>query len=366
MKATIKVKVRPQVRSYNIYVGANIIVNAGYLLQRLTIGKDALIVSNSFLRKNLSDKLVSSLKSRGISTKFIEVPDSEKAKSIRYAWDLVERIARLDIRKHLFLVAFGGGVIGDLTGFVAAIYKRGIPYIQIPTTLLAQVDSSIGGKTAIDLAAGKNLCGAFYQPALVISDTDFLKTLSPKQVRAGLSEVVKYGLILNKSLFCLIEKEYPKILSCQKGIMERVIKRCAELKAGIVSRDEREEKGLRTILNFGHTVAHAIEKAGGYRLYGHGEAVALGMIAEAKISEKLGMLDRKEYERIVSLIQRMKLSGRMKALNTESIMQAQLYDKKFRGQINRFVLLKGIGSAVVRENIPHRIIRQALEELKKI
>ncbi|MDD4910121.1 MAG: 3-dehydroquinate synthase [Candidatus Omnitrophica bacterium] len=352
-------------RSYDIHIGSGVIARAGGILRRLDPGTDALIVTNRFLKNRFSSGIRGSLGSSGISVKIIEVPDSETAKSIKCAWALVEKIARMDVHRRIFLVALGGGVIGDLTGFVAAVYKRGIPYVQVPTTLLSQVDSSIGGKTGIDLVSGKNLCGAFYQPIAVISDIALLRELPARQIRAGLSEAVKYGLIMDKDLFRLIEKEYVKLLSCDRNIMEPVVRRCAALKAGIVSRDEREKKGLRTILNFGHTVAHAIEQAGRYSLYGHGEALALGMAAEADISRRLGLLSSQDHKRIAGLIKAMGLPSRITGIGVEPIMRAQAHDKKFSGKVNRFVLIKGIGKALVRENIPERVIRDSLKALRK-
>jgi 3-dehydroquinate synthase len=260
------------------------------------------------------------------------------------------------------VIAFGGGVIGDLAGFVASIYKRGIPYIQVPTTLLAQVDSSIGGKTAVDLAEAKNMVGAFYQPRLVLSDIGLLATLDLRQARAGLAEVIKYGLIKDKKLFHYLEKNYDKIIRRQQGALEFVVWRSSYIKARIVGQDEKEEKGLRTILNFGHTLGHALEAAGGYRRYNHGEAVAIGILLACALSRRLLLLDSSSCIRVEDLIKAVGLPVRIKNIPLNKIISAHYRDKKFIGARNRFVLLGGIGRAVVKQNIPLAAIKAVLKE----
>jgi len=232
--------------------------------------------------------LQASLKVGGISSKIRLIPDTEKANHCQLTEGLINDLARFDKNRRIFIVAFGGGVVGDLAGFVAAIYKRGIPYIQVPTTLLAQIDSSIGGKTGLDLSAGKNLVGAFYQPRAVVTDLSVLSTLNKHQLRQGLSEAIKYGIVGDSRLFSYIEKNISSLLTGDTRALAFVVTVCCRIKADIVSRDEREEKSLRTILNFGHTIGHAIETAAGYVKYRHGEAVALGMLAATCISRQMG------------------------------------------------------------------------------
>jgi 3-dehydroquinate synthase len=318
------------------------------------------VITNKSVRDKYGVTLHKRLRESGFGVKFKLVPDTEKSKSINTAYSVIEDIAGYDKKRRLFIVALGGGVIGDLAGFIASIYKRGIPYIQVPTTLLAQVDSSIGGKTAIDLMQGKNLVGAFYQPRLVFSEVKFLKTLPQRQLKSGLAEVIKYGIIKDASFFGYIERKYGDILGLKDSALEFIVWRCSLIKAGIVERDEREVKGIRTILNFGHTIGHAIEAASGYTGYTHGEAIALGMLVGAEISVQLGMIDLLSMRRIENLIAKTGLPTTIRRLSLDRIIEAHYRDKKFIGGKSRFVLLRNIGTAVVRENIPPELIRNAL------
>lgn len=350
-------------RSYNILTGSNIINNLGESLLKLNIGRDAYVITNTAIRNRYGISLEKTLKAAGFNLKFRAVADSEKSKSIKTATSVINDLAGYDKKRKVFIIAFGGGVIGDLSGFVASIYKRGIPYVQIPTTLLAQVDSSIGGKTAIDLTEGKNLVGAFYQPRLVFSDVALLKSLNKRQICAGLSEVIKYALIKNHKLFAYLEDNYNNILKNKEGALKFIVERCSRIKAYIVAVDEREEKGIRTILNFGHTVGHAIEAACRYNKYNHGEAVALGMLAAARISLKLKLIDEKLLNRITGLVKAVGLPVKIKNVAFERIINAHYRDKKFIGSKNRFVLITGIGRTKIVENIPIGIIKEALWEL---
>jgi 3-dehydroquinate synthase len=253
-------------------------------------------------------------------------------------------------------------VIGDLGGFVASIYKRGIPYIQIPTTLLAQVDSSIGGKTAVDLSEGKNLVGAFYQPRLVFSDVKFIASLDERQMRSGLAEVIKYAAIKDRKLFGYLELNYKNILRRKISALEHIVQCCSAIKAGIVSVDEREERGLRTMLNFGHTVGHAIEAAARYKGYTHGEAIALGMLVACDISNRLDYLNTASCARIESLICNSGLPVKVRGVVMRDIISAHYRDKKFIGSRNRFVLLEAIGRAKIVQNVPLKVITASLKE----
>lgn len=349
--------------SYNIIVGSGIINKLGKYLIKLNIGQDAYIITNPKIKKLAGMKLEKTLAGSGISVKFKTIPDTEKSKSLQTAYSVIRDISRYDKKRRIFIVAFGGGVVGDISGFIASIYKRGIPYIQVPTTLLAQVDSSIGGKTALDLPQAKNLIGAFYQPKLVFSDIKFLNTLDKKQLRSGLAEVIKYGAIKDGKLFSYMEKNYKNPLALSRSSLEYIVKRSSEIKAGIVSRDEREEKGVRTILNFGHTAGHAIEAAGGYKAYNHGEAIALGMVIAAGLSESLGLIDEQIFNRIVKLIKAVGLKTKIRDVPQAAIISAHYRDKKFIGRKNRFVLLKGIGRAKIAENIPLELIKKAIKNI---
>jgi 3-dehydroquinate synthase len=348
-------------RSYPIFIGAGISVRTGRIVAGLDIGTDAYVITNPLIQKKYGAALAASLRKAGLSVRFKNIADTEQSKSLSTAAAVLKDLAAFDKRKHIFIVALGGGVVGDLAGFVAAVYKRGIPYIQMPTTLLAQVDSSIGGKTAVDLPEGKNLVGAFYQPRAVITDVALLKSLHARQLRQGLAEVIKYGLIRDRQLFSYIENNMRRILSHDQAALTHIVERCSRIKAGIVSRDEREKKSLRTLLNFGHTIGHAIEAACDYCDYGHGEAVALGMLVAADISRQMRMLGEKAQERITRLIKAAGLPIKLRGVSLQKIISIHYRDKKFMAGKNRFVLLQAIGKAKVVSNVSLLIIQQAIK-----
>jgi 3-dehydroquinate synthase len=356
------IRVNLKKNSYNIIVGSDTLSRLGEYVKKLKVGSDAYVITNASIKKKYGRALEKTLKASGFKVKFRLVGDTEESKSIRTSSLVIQDIVRYDKRRRIFIIAFGGGVIGDLAGFVASIYKRGIPYIQIPTTLLAQVDSAIGGKTAVDLGEGKNLIGAFYQPRLVFSDVSLLRSLEKRQIRSGLAEVIKYGIIKDRQLFLYLEKRLKEALALKLGALEYIVKRCSSIKAAIVSRDEREEKGLRTILNFGHTVGHAIEAASDYKAYNHGEAIALGMLIASGISRRLNLIDRTVSQRIEGLIKAAGLPARIERIPLQRIINAHYRDKKFIGLKNRFVLIKGIGKTRIVENVPLKVIE---EEIKR-
>jgi len=355
---TIKVKLGRN--SYGIFVGSGIIKELGKHVQALGLGTDAFVITNRLVKRKACARLEAALAKSGIRARYRLIPDSEKSKSVLTASAVIRGLSSFDKNRKVFIIALGGGVTGDLAGFVASVYKRGIPYIQVPTTLLAQVDSAIGGKTAVDLSSGKNLVGAFYQPKLVLSDVDFLLTLPQRQLRSGLAEVIKYGAIKDKVLFSFLEKNLKKILDKDTSCLKSIVARCSRIKAMIVSSDEREEKGLRTVLNFGHTLGHAIETAGEYDSYNHGEAVALGMLAAMDISVALKLAPQSAALRLEKLIRRAGLPTAIRGLKMASVIKAHYKDKKFSGKKNRFVLLEDIGKVKVAENIPLAIIKEAL------
>ncbi|HNX82107.1 MAG TPA: 3-dehydroquinate synthase [Candidatus Omnitrophota bacterium] len=355
-------RVELDTRSYPIIIGTNIQAKLPEYAGKLAVGNAAFIISNPLIFKKYGLKISRNLAKKGFFVRTSIVADSEKSKSIAVLTGVLNDLSDFDTQKKTFIVALGGGVIGDLAGFAASIYKRGIPYIQVPTTLLAQVDSSIGGKTGVDLPCGKNLAGTFYQPKLVLSDCAVLKTLDTRQLRSGLAEVIKYACIQDKSLFDYLCTAIQKILNRNMQALEFIVHRCSELKAKIVTRDEREDKGLRTILNFGHTIGHAIETAGGYKKYNHGEAVSLGMLIAVDISVLMHFLDLDTAERIESLIEQAGLPLSIKNLRTADIINAHFKDKKFIGAKNRLVLLHDIGTTTIVENIPLEIIRQAISK----
>ena len=348
--------------SYDIVVGRHILPGLGKSLISLKIGQDAVVITHPRINRLHGAAITAALKKEGFTVKILEVPDGEKSKSAAFALSLFDRIAAYDVKKRLFVVALGGGVVGDLSGFVASCYKRGVPYIQVPTTLLAQIDSAIGGKAAVDLSSGKNLVGAFYQPRLVYSDVAVLSTLSGRQLRNGLAEAVKYGMICDPGLFEFLEKNHPRLLRGSPRALIELVVSCSRIKAGIVMQDEKEKKGLRTILNFGHTAGHAIEAAGGYHRYQHGEAVALGMIIASDISQRMQLLSGKNFYRLKHLLKELDLPTRLEGLHLEEILKVMRHDKKFRGADNRFVLARDIGAVCVVEDVPWPVIREAVQD----
>lgn len=358
------VMVRLGDRSYKILVGKSL-SKLPAEIKKLRLGTDAAIVTNPRVKSLFGKGAAAALEKAGLRTKFLLIPDSERAKSLSEATKLLAALSDMDGKgRRLCVVALGGGVVGDLAGFAASAYKRGTPYIQIPTTLLAQVDSSIGGKVAVDLPEGKNLVGAFYQPRLVFIDISFLKGLSARDFTSGLAEVVKYAVIKDKALFGLLGRERAKILRRDSGVLSKMVKTCAAIKASIVSKDEKEKKSLRTILNYGHTIGHAIETAWGYsNTYSHGEAIAIGMIAAARISNRLGHLADKDLNKIESAISSLGLPVRLRKTSVARIMNSLSFDKKFIHGVNRFVLPVRIGKVIVRENIPEALIREEIERL---
>ena len=321
------------------------------------------MITNKTLKRVYGKTLKRSLNRSGITVKFELVPDSEKTKSSGILLKVLDRIAAYGRRRSPFIIALGGGVIGDLAGFAAAVYKRGVPYLQIPTTLLAQVDSGIGGKVAIDLPAAKNLVGAFYQPKAVISDINVLMSLSPRQVRNGLAEIIKYGVIKDRPLFVYLERNYKKAVGLNKKVLEHLITRSAMIKARLVGEDEFDRKGKRIILNYGHTLGHAIETASFYsNRYNHGEAIAIGMCMAADIALKLNLLKKDDAARIERLLNWCGLSTKAKGLKFGRIYEAHLHDKKFAGNKNRFILPLTIGSARIVEAVPDRVMAWAVKK----
>lgn len=350
-------------RSYYILIGDGLLSKSGAIVKKLDIGRDAVVITNSALERAYGKTLKNSLKRSGISVKFELIPDSEKAKSSRTLLKTLNHIAAYDKNRSVFIIALGGGVVGDLAGFAAAAYKRGIPYVQIPTTLLAQVDSSVGGKVAIDLPAAKNLAGAFYQPKAVISDTDVLMSLSMRQVRNGLAEIIKYGIIKDRALFVYLERNYKKAANLDKEVLSALIMRSVSIKARLVGEDELDRKGKRIILNYGHTIGHAIEAACSYsNRYNHGEAIAIGMCVAADIACNLGLLKKEDAARIERLIKKCGLPTKIEGLKFNKIYEAHLHDKKFVRNKNRFVLPYAPGSVGVVESVPDRVIAGAVKK----
>ncbi|NQT95043.1 MAG: 3-dehydroquinate synthase [Candidatus Omnitrophica bacterium] len=358
-----KIKVVLGKRSYNICIKAGMLSSAGNILKTLNIANTAYIITNKKIKSVYGKRLEASLSKQGILNKFHIVPDSEKAKSYACWCKAIHNLADFDKGKGVCVIALGGGVVGDLAGFVASTYRRGVPFIQIPTTLLAQVDSAIGGKVAIDIECAKNLVGAFYQPKVVISDPLVLRSLPPRQIRNGLAEVIKYGIILDKKFFSYLENNISKILKLNPACLEHLIACCSKLKAEVVSADEEEKTGYRSILNFGHTIGHAIEASVSYgKSVNHGEAVAVGMLCAFDIALMLNMAKERDLIRLEALIKKTGLPTRVKGINIAKVIKATSYDKKIIRGKKRWVLPVAIGHVAVCSKVDDSIIREAIKK----
>ncbi len=359
------VTVRSSRGSYPIFVGRNLLSRVGAFLASLSFHGKVMIVTQKKVARFYAKKIQTSLKRSGYLSCVHFVLDGEKAKSEKELFRLHHALSQQDFERRDMILALGGGVVGDLSGFAAATYLRGIDLIQIPTTLLAQVDSSIGGKTGINLSEGKNLVGAFYPPRLVVSDVAVLGTLSDLEFRASLAEVIKYGIIRDPALFRFLEKNRDPILKKRPQDCAYLVLASSKIKAGVVSRDERETKGERMILNFGHTFGHAFEQCLHYKRLVHGEAVAIGMAAAARLAARLKMLSASDEQSIISIIRRFHLpiSLRGLGLSTKQILLAMNRDKKKKAGKLRFVLPQKIGRVIIRQDIPPRFIKSVLREL---
>ncbi|MFH1626412.1 MAG: 3-dehydroquinate synthase [Pseudomonadota bacterium] len=329
-------------RSYPIYFGYNNLDELGTVLKELDLSDRIATVTNPTTGKLFLDTVERALKNAGFSVCPIEIPEGEEYKSFKWASQLYDKLISLKMDRKSALIALGGGVIGDIAGFVAATFMRGIPFIQVPTTLLAQVDSSVGGKTGINHPKGKNLIGAFYQPKLVFIDVNTLKSLPRSELISGLAEVIKYGVIWDPHLFEYLEKNLEDILSLNQKSILLVVKTCCSIKARIVEEDEKEG-GLRSILNFGHTIGHAIETLTDYKSYKHGEAVAIGMVTASHLSVKMGVCDENVSHRIEALIQRAGLPTELPKFPPDEYMRVMELDKKIRSNMVKFVLTEDIG-----------------------
>jgi 3-dehydroquinate synthase len=320
------------------------------------------VVTNTTVAPLYLDSFARPLSDAGVEIIPVVVADGEAHKNWETANEVFEALLRRRCGRDTTLVALGGGVIGDVAGFVAAVYQRGIPYIQVPTTLLAQVDSSVGGKTAINHALGKNMIGAFHQPRLVLADIDTLATLPARELRAGLAEVIKHGLIRDPVFTSWLESNIERLLALEREALAHAVMRSIEIKADIVARDEREA-GERALLNFGHTFGHAIETGLGYGQWLHGEAVAAGMVMAADLSRRLGYLGETDVTRVLSLLQRAGLPTDAPAFAPERFLELMSVDKKAKDGRLRFVVLERIGSARVRGDVPAAMLEETLSRL---
>jgi 3-dehydroquinate synthase len=351
------IRVRAGEQRYDVVVGSGLLAQTGTLVSRQFEASACAIVSDDNVAPLFAETVSGSLTNAGFRPVLITVAAGEKSKTLSEAEAICSRMIAAGLDRSSFVVALGGGMVGDLAGFVAAIYHRGIPCVQIPTSLLAQVDSSIGGKTAVNTAAGKNLIGVFHQPAMVISDIDTLATLPPREFRQGLAEIVKHAVIRNAEMFEMLQR-------FDRADLVALVRRNVEIKAAIVAADERETTGERALLNFGHTIGHAIEQAGEYRDFLHGEVVSLGIVAACEISVRKAGLPEKERERIVRTLQTFELPTRLpKDFPKEKILDAIRFDKKFSCGEVRFVVVPALGSARLATDVTTEDIETAVEKL---
>ena len=353
-----KIRVELGERSYNIMIGNAILKDIGRTSEKFEFSNKAALISNPTVYDLYGKTVSESLRASGYDLTEILLPDGEEYKSLASTEKIYEAVLKAKLDRKSVLIALGGGVVGDITGFAASTYMRGIDFIQIPTTLLAQVDSSVGGKTGVNHPLGKNMIGAFWQPRLVWIDTATLKTLPRREFLSGLGEVIKYGVIWDEDFFAYLESNRDKILKLDKDALTHIIRRSCEIKSEVVSKDERES-GLRAILNYGHTIGHAIETITGYKKYLHGEAVAIGMHMEAKLSQQLGLIDRKAVAKIKALIDSYELPSEMPdEIEINDLMEKMQIDKKTVGGRLHFVLPEKVGSVKIHGDITSEDIKK--------
>jgi len=353
-------------RSYPIYIGTNLLKNIGELCIDHTIARTVVIITDENVARYYLPLVKRSLEKKKISVHSIVLPPGERQKSLETAEKIYTKLLGWNIERNSTIVALGGGVIGDLAGFIAATYQRGIGFIQIPTTLLAQVDSSVGGKVGINHPLAKNMIGAFHQPQFVLADTSVLKTLPKRELICGMGEAVKYGVILDKKFFSFIEQNLNKALLGEHTIVSHIIRRSCELKAYVVSRDEKEQN-LRAILNFGHTIGHALEHAGKLSLLKHGEAILYGMIAETNIAFESGMISFADQERLERLIKRIPIPSLSPLrLKNAKLFETMRNDKKVKDGSIRMNLPYTIGKISLPMNVDERLIHRAIDYVKLV
>jgi 3-dehydroquinate synthase len=353
-----KIKVDLGAHGYEVRVGTGLLGRAGLWLKEKGFSGKAVIITDTTVRELYSHELIQGLTNAGFKVTTLEVPPGEEQKSLENAGRLYQELTGAYAERATPVLALGGGVIGDLAGFVAATYMRGLPLIQVPTTLLAQVDSSIGGKVAVDHGQLKNTIGVFYQPRLVIADVETLKTLPEIELANGLAEVIKSAAIKNEDLFNTLDVSILRARALHEATLETIVLETARIKAEIVEKDEKET-GLRSILNYGHTIGHAIEAASGFRIK-HGEAVAIGMVAAARISSRMEILDESDVDRLRDTIERAGLPTAIPDLPVEDIISAMKHDKKVRQDRVVFVLLKSIGNAFVTDEVGLSLVEEVL------
>jgi 3-dehydroquinate synthase len=361
----IRVRVAASPRPYEVLIEDGLLVQAGEQLRECLGGTPTLfVVTVPAVRRRWGKRLMQSLSGRGFKTHWLEMPDGEPHKTLATVERLAQKLARLNADRDAVVVAFGGGVVGDVAGLVASLYMRGIHVVQVPTTVLAQVDASIGGKTGVNLARGKNLLGTFHPPLAVLVDPEVLSSLSARQFRAGLYESLKCGVIGNPEMFHRLARTDWKALRQDREMLEWVIAQSIQLKAQVVSEDERES-GLRRVLNFGHTIGHALEAESRYRRFLHGEAIAWGMIAAARIAREMGMCTESTSQTISDAVVRAGSLPKVRA-RSKDILARLAADKKTRNGVPHFVLPRELGRVEIVNHVPEGLVVEAVDQLRKL
>jgi 3-dehydroquinate synthase len=355
------VSVSLDARSYSILIASGLLERSDQIFDEQRLSQHVIFISNQTVAPLYGETVCERLRQRGYRVHLFALPDGEEHKSLASAQRVYDLLLNAGADRSSLIVGIGGGVVCDLTGFVAATYMRGIRFVLMPTTLLAQVDASVGGKVAVNHPQAKNLIGAFYQPSLVVIDPATLRTLPLRELRAGMAEVVKYGVVADADFFSFVESHLESVMALDAAAMGQVIERSCQLKADVVSQDEREESGRREILNYGHTFGHAIETVFQYQTYLHGEAVAIGMVAAAHLAARLGRIGSDVAERQESLLRRMGLPVRLPAMEVEPLLAAMRRDKKVRQGRLRFVLPSRMGEVETVENVDERDVIGALQ-----
>jgi 3-dehydroquinate synthase len=355
--------------SYEALIGSGLLDRGGELIKKRLPQAQCAIVSDSNVAALFGERAKASLTAGGLQPALFVIPPGEKSKTLEQAGAVCDEMIGAGLDRQSLVIGLGGGTVGDISGFVAAIFQRGIPHIQIPTTLLAMVDSSIGGKTGVNTSAGKNLLGAVHHPSLVIDDVDLLKSLPPREFKQGFAEIIKHAIIADAEMFQqLTQTTRPKLDRFKRSSLSSefvsLVARNIEIKARIVEKDQLDRTGDRALLNFGHTVGHAIERAGDYQEFRHGEAISLGIVAACAVSMKKAGLPREQRDAVVGLLNRFELPTRLPpAFPREKIFEALRFDKKFEHGKVRFVVAPKIGSARLSNDVTLEDIREALEAL---
>jgi 3-dehydroquinate synthase len=360
-----RISVHTPSRQYDVLVERGLLRSVGAALRdAIPVEARVFVLTSPPVQKHWAAALRKGLRKAGYTVETLVMPDGERAKTLKQLEKLAARMVGLGADRHSVLIALGGGVVGDVGGFLASVFMRGIPVVQLPTTLLAQVDSAIGGKTGVNLKAGKNLLGTFHQPLAVLVDPDVLTTLPEREFRSGLFEAMKYGVIRNPAIFELMERDRDALLQRHSELLETLISECIRVKADVVSGDERES-GERRILNFGHTVGHALEAETNYKHFLHGEAVAWGMIAASRIGQQVGTTDAATVKRVTDLVLSYGPLPKVK-VDPKRVYKRLLSDKKTVGRAPHFVLATGLGSVEVRKDISAGVVIEAVKHIRKL